>query len=612
MCGIAAIFSYRNNAPHVEMDELLNIRDAMTVRGPDGEGIWISEDRRIGLAHRRLSIIDLSSTGAQPMSAYDGRLRIVFNGEIYNYRTLRSDLEKKGYYFHSQSDTEVLLHLYADKGKEMLHDLRGMFAFAIWDESKRGLFLARDPFGIKPLYYADNGFVFRVASQVRALLKSEAIDSSPDAAGHVGFFLWGSVPEPYTLFHGVKALPAGTYLWVGQNGQGRIKKHCNISEEIASLTKNPGQLNRDQMPDMIHSVLSDSITHHMIADVPVGVFLSSGLDSTTLTALTVESGMKDLHTVTLGFKEFHGTVNDETPLSEKVAEYYGTVHRTVWVTKKDFQMEFPRLIKAMDQPSIDGVNTYFVSRAAAETGLKVAMSGLGGDELFGSYPGFRDIPKMVKLFALFSHTPAIGKGFRRITSPVLKYFTSPKYAGLLEYGGSWGGAYLLRRGMFMPWELPEMLDADMVRTGWNELQPLLHLEETVREIDSDYLKVSALEMSWYMRNQLLRDADWAGMAHSLEIRVPLADINVLRSLVTLFASYTPSKQDMARKLYKPLPADILNRSKTGFSVPVREWLLEENPSDFTGRGLRGWAKAVKSYYEADTASLKNSRKIINA
>ncbi|MBI5050357.1 MAG: asparagine synthase (glutamine-hydrolyzing), partial [Nitrospirae bacterium] len=394
MCGIAAIFSYHQNSPPVEQDELLSIRDAMISRGPDGEGVWISEDKRVGLAHRRLSIIDLMSSGAQPMTAYNGRLHIVFNGEIYNYRDLRSDLEKKGYYFHSQSDTEVLLHLYADKGEEMLHDLRGMYAFAIWDESKRGLFLARDPFGIKPLYYADNGYTFRAASQVKALLKSRTIDSSPDAAGHVGFFIWGSVPEPYTLFNGIRALPAGTYLWVGEKGQGRIKKHCNISEEIADVAKNPGQLNRDQMPDRIHAILSDSIAHHMIADVPVGVFLSSGLDSTTLTALAVESGIKDLHTVTLGFKEFHGTENDETPLAEKVAEYYGTVHRTVWVTKKDFQMEFPRLIKAMDQPSIDGVNTYFVSRAAAETGLKVAMSGLGGDELFGSYPGFREIPKM--------------------------------------------------------------------------------------------------------------------------------------------------------------------------------------------------------------------------
>jgi asparagine synthase (glutamine-hydrolysing) len=565
------------------------------------------------MAHRRLSIIDLSSAGAQPMTAYNGRLRIVFNGEIYNYRDLRSDLEKKGYYFHSQSDTEVLLHLYADKGEEMLHDLRGMYAFAIWDVLKKELFLARDPFGIKPLYYADNGYTFRVASQVKALLKSRTIDSSPDAAGHVGFFLWGSVPEPYTLFHGIKALPAGTYMCVGENGPSRIKKHCNISEEIADISKNPAQLNHNQIADRIHAVLSDSITHHLIADVPVGVFLSSGLDSTTLTALAVESGIKDLHTVTLGFKEFHGTENDETPLAEKVAEYYGTVHQTVWVTRKDFQMELPRLIKAMDQPSIDGVNTYFVSRAAAETGLKVAISGLGGDELFGGYPGFKEIPKTVKFFSPVSNMSVLGRGFRWITGPVLKHFTSPKYAGLLEYGGSWGGAYLLRRGMFMPWELPNMLDSEMVRIGWNELKPLLRLEETVSSIKSDYLKVSALEMSWYMRTQLLRDADWAGMAHSLEIRVPLVDMAVLRNTAPLFtANYAPSKQDMAKTLRKPLPAEILNRSKTGFSVPVRKWMLEGNPVGAAERGLRGWAKAVKSYYEADTASLRNSRAIINA
>jgi len=607
MCGIATIFSYSRDAPRVNEKELSDIRDAMASRGPDGKGIWISRDGKIGLAHRRLSIIDLGSAGSQPMSTNDGRLKIVFNGEIYNYRTLRTDLEKKGYSFHSQSDTEVLLHLYADKGKEMLKELRGMYAFAIWDELKRGLFIARDPFGIKPLYYADNGFVFRVASQVKALLKSIEVDSSPDAAGHVGFFLWGSVPEPYTMFHGIKALPAGTYLWIDEKGKSGIKEHCNISKEIADSAQNRIRLNNDQMLERIHEVLSDSMSGHMIADVPVGVFLSSGIDSTTLTALAVESGIKRLHTVTLGFEEFQGAENDEAPLSEKVAEYYGTVHRTVRVTKKDFQSESSRLIKAMDQPSIDGVNTYFVSRAAALAGLKVAISGLGGDELFGGYPGFSDMPKAVRLFSPARKIPAIGRGFRWIAAPILRNFTSPKYAGLLEYGGSWEGAYLLRRGMFMPWELPGLIDGDMVRSGWNELQPLLQLGETVKGIDSDHQKVSALEMSWYMRNQLLRDADWAGMAHSLEIRVPFVDINVLRGLSPLMANRIPSKQDMAHGLYKPLPAEVLNRKKTGFSVPIRDWLMDGKANGASERGLRGWAKVVKKYYEADAASLREAK-----
>src|SRR4051794_33648635 len=203
MCGIAGIYSYRNSAPPVDREELLCIREAMANRGPDGAGLWLSDDQRAGLAHRRLPIIDLSEAGAQPMSTADGRLRVTFNGEIYNYRALRAELEGKGYRFASSSDTEVLLHLYADRGTDMVHALRGMYAFAIWDERASELFLARDPFGIKPLYYADRGETFRFASQVKALLKSEGIDTAPDPAGTVGFFVWGSVPEPHTLYRGI-------------------------------------------------------------------------------------------------------------------------------------------------------------------------------------------------------------------------------------------------------------------------------------------------------------------------------------------------------------------------------------------------------------------------
>ena len=214
MCGIAGIFAYGPSARPVDREELLRIREAMIARGPDGAGLWISPDQRIGLAHRRLAIIDLSEAGAQPMATADGRLHITFNGEIYNYQVLRRELEAKGYRFHSHSDTEVLLHLYADRGQDMVHALRGMYTFAIWDEHKKGLFLARDPFGIKPLYVADNGHTIRVASQVKALLKGGAVDTTLEPAGHVGFFLWGHVPEPYTLYKGIRALGAGTSLWI--------------------------------------------------------------------------------------------------------------------------------------------------------------------------------------------------------------------------------------------------------------------------------------------------------------------------------------------------------------------------------------------------------------
>ena len=593
MCGIAGIFHYRQPAPPVDREELLTIREAMHTRGPDGAGLWISDKKQVGLAHRRLSIIDLSEAGAQPMASHDGNLRVVFNGEIYNYRELRKELQAKGYRFRSESDTEVLLYLYHERGPEMVQALRGMYAFAIWDEKNNGLFLARDPFGIKPLYYSDNGSTIKFASQVKALLKCEQIDTTPQPAGHVGFFLWGYVPEPFTLYKGIRALPAGSTLWIDEEGRHVLNIFFNISDEFARAGDLALEITHEEVQQQLRAALKDSVQYHLIADVPVGVFLSSGLDSTTLAGLAAEVGSDVLRTITLGFNEYQGTENDETPLAEKVAERYDTLHQTKWVSRDEFQVDLDNLLDAMDQPSIDGVNTYFVSKVAAATGLKVAISGLGGDELFGGYPSFRDIPRSIRATKAVRYMPWLGKAFRWISTPLLKHFTSPKYAGLLEYGSTYGGAYLLRRGLFMPWELADILDGEIVREGWRELQPILRLEETIRGIEADHLKVSTLEMTWYMRNQLLRDADWAGMAHSLEIRVPLVDMEFLRDLVPLLALGTsPTKQDMARVPIKPLPDEVLNRPKTGFSVPVQEWLLGDDSSTGVGRGLRGWAHRV--------------------
>src|SRR5215472_6138271 len=591
MCGIVAIFAYRKHAPSVDREELLRIREAMVKRGPDGAGLWVSEDQRIGLAHRRLAIIDVSEAGAQPMATADGNFHIVFNGEIYNYRELRQQLESKGYLFRSQSDTEVLLHLYEEYGADLVEHLRGMYAFAIYDSRQRGLLLARDPYGIKPLYYADDGARIRVASQVKALLKGDHIDTAPEPAGHVGFFLWGHVPEPYTLYRGIRALPSGTTMWIDTQGHKQTKKVFSITDEFAKASQAAKNLTREEVHERLRSALLDTVRHHLVADVPVGLFLSSGIDSSTLTALAREVSNADLRTITLGFKEFQETSNDEVPLAEHVAKQYGTQHHTAWITKRDFVEERDAILNAMDQPSIDGINTYFVSKAAAEAGLKVALSGLGGDELFGGYPSFRQIPKLVSVVSPFRALPFTGKAFRYLSAPIVKHFTSPKYAGLLEYGGTYGGAYLLRRGLFMPWELPKHVNGDMVREGWNELRTLSHLEETTTGINNAHLKVSGLESSWYMRNQLLRDADWASMAHSVEVRTPLADSRLLQNVASLLAATTHlSKTDLARTPSKPLPEQIIARSKSGFSVPVREWSL--TTTGVKDRGLRFWAKRV--------------------
>lgn len=598
MCGIAGIFAYGRHAPPVSEVELLRLREAMAVRGPDGAGLWISPEGNLGLAHRRLAILDPSQAGGQPMATPDGAVTVVFNGEIYNFRDLRRELETRGHTFRSQSDTEVLLYLYREHGTEMVSRLRGMYAFAIWDVEKRGLFLARDPYGIKPLYYASDAHTFRFASQVKALARHSPVDSSPEPAGYVGFFLWGSVPEPYTLYQGIRALPAGSALWVDARGIGRPWRFFSISETLARTDDATSLGNEDELGERLRTALRDSVRHHLVADVPVGVFLSSGLDSSVLTALAAEANPGGQRTITLGFREYVNSEDDEVPLAEQVAKHYGCVHQTRWVSKEDFYREYDRFLEAMDQPSIDGLNTYFVSKAAAETGLKVALSGLGGDELFGGYPSFRDVPRLATLLSPFRLIPVLGKVFRVVSVPVLKRFTSQKYAGLLEYGGTYGGAYLLRRGLFMPWELPEILDGDMVREGWRELQPLARLEETVNGIGGARLKVTALESVWYLRNQLLRDTDWAGMAHSVEIRVPLVDVELLRSLKPLLATGPGvTKQQVAGVLTKPLPREILTRRKTGFTVPVRDWVLQRRTTHAQLRGLRGWAKNICEAYE---------------
>lgn len=596
MCGVAAVFAYDARAEPVSRCQMERIGNRMYCRGPDGGGVWFHEDGRVALGHRRLSIIDLTERGAQPMRSASTASVISFNGEIYNYRELRSELERKGYAFVSDSDTEVLLHLYEDRGEAMLESLRGMFAFALWDAQRGGLLLARDPFGIKPLYYADDGRTIRVASEVKALLAGGQVDTSPAPAGHVGFFLWGHVPEPYTLYRGVRALPAGSLLWVDGGGPTAARHYTSVTRLFSEAIADPASIEPCHATQRIRDALLDSVRMHLVADVDVGIFLSAGLDSASITGLAAEASGR-LRTVTLGFEEYRGTERDEVPLAELVARHYGADHQTVWVTRADFRAELDHIVDRMDQPTIDGVNIFFVARSAARAGLKVAISGVGGDELFGGYRSFRSIPRLAHAIGTIPGSATLGRGLRVIAAPVLRGRAGPKYPGLVEYGGTVGGAYLLRRGLFMPWELTEVLDPVTVRAGWEELNSRGALGATVAGIASDRHKVSALEATWYMRNQLLRDADWASMSHSVEVRVPLVDGPLWRSVARL-AGVTPTigKCTMAAAVRPPLPAPLVARPKSGFSIPTREWLLEGEGARYAGRGLRGWARYIYEHF----------------
>ena len=592
MCGIAGIFAYHDASPMVDRGELRRIRDFMSPRGPDGSGEWFSEEGRIGLGHRRLAVIDLTTKAAQPMENEDGTLVISFNGEIYNYRQLRFDLERKGFIFRSQSDTEVLLQLYEQEGEAMVHRLRGMFALILWDSKRKIMLLIRDPYGIKPLYYADDGRTLRIASQVKALLQSNRVSRLREPAGIAGFFLTGSVPEPYTTYREIHQVPAGSIVTVNQSGTSPPRTYFSVAriflEAVDTARTKGAKKSIEETREVTREALLDSIRHHFVSDVPVGVFLSAGVDSGVLVGLAQEVGIRNLRTITLSFGEFQGQHHDEAPLAKEVSSLYKANHKIWKLSRTEFKTELPRILKAMDQPSVDGVNTYFASKFATEMGLKVVLSGLGGDELFGGYSSFKEIPNLVRALKIPSRFPFLGDGFRHAFQIVRRHLTTlgPKYAGLLKFGGTYPGAYFLRRGLFMPWELGSVIGQEIANEGLKRLHLLDHFRQAIEpDPKTPFGRVAALEASLYMRNQLLRDTDWAGMSHSLEIRTPYIDTPLLTALAPiLVSSKTPfrhPKQLLTTSVKTPLPSKVLNRSKTGFQVPFGQWLE-------TGETLDGW------------------------
>jgi asparagine synthase (glutamine-hydrolysing) len=345
----------------------------------------------------------------------------------------------------------------------------------------------------------------------------------------------------------------------------------------------------------------------LLADVEVGNFLSAGVDSGALLGLMADTGQRETPAITLAFDEFRGTTEDEAPLAAQVAEHYRARHIICRVGEREFREDLPLIIEAMDQPSIDGVNTWFVAKAAKEAGLKVMLSGLGGDEILAGYPSFTDLPRWRRRFGAFAAVPGLGHVARLLISSLAPSFgrARPKAPGLLEYGSSWAGAYLLRRGLFLPYELKEVMDHGVAREGLRRLKPLRRLAASLSpDPGSDVGRVCILESAHYMRNQLLRDADWAGMSHSVEIRVPLVDVQLLETLAPVVPHIAPQagKAALAQAPSVPLPAEITSRAKTGFTVPIRTWMgaaideavvtRKRRPHENKGLTSRRWSQTV--------------------
>lgn len=560
MCGIAGIISNNNRQKHLEI-LLERMQTALRHRGPDDRGIFISQDRRAALAHTRLSILDLTAAGHQPMSTTDGRYWITFNGEIYNFKELRRNLEDEGEQFHSQTDTEVILKLYQRFAKDCVNHLRGMFAFAIWDDLEKTCFIARDPLGIKPLYYWQSGSTLVIASELRAILASGLPSISLNPEGLYGYLTTGSVPEPNTLIEGIQCLEAGHWLnWQS----GSLQKH-----QYWQIDFTPQNISVLEAQEKVRQALIDSIEHHFVSDVPVGIFLSGGIDSTSVLALARQTQTNKLRTYSITFEEPEWNEGD---LSRKIAQQFDTDHKEYQITASLGRELFSKYLDSIDQPSIDGFNTFCVSQLASQDGTKVVLSGLGGDELFGGYKSFQTIPQLVHLSKKFDSLQII----RSLTGKMLVCWSkSPKIKRLgdfLQQEPTVEAAYHTFRGIFADHEARELAHRYLEGKFLSICQDNL----SIKGLPSLEDRVSMLEISRYMRNQLLRDSDVMSMAHGLELRVPLVDRVLLETISSIPSNIrlAPQKQLLTQAIPE-LPFWILNLPKRGFSFPLQQWIGNE-------------------------------------
>jgi asparagine synthase (glutamine-hydrolysing) len=590
MCGIAGGLRVVSDDRGVSREVVSRLTDLLRHRGPDGDGLWASDDNRIVLGHRRLAIIDTSAAGAQPMKDATRRWIISFNGEIYNYAALRRELEALGCKFETNSDTEVLINAIGEWGEAGLLKLRGMYAFALWDSLHQELWLARDPYGIKPLYFSDHEGTFWFASQARPLATCAPVNTRQETAALVGFYLWGHVPEPFSWWQGIRMFPAGHVQRIKVGGVVPAPRpFARIQDAYVGQPQVPlahGELRR---------LMLDTVQHHMVSDVAVGIFLSAGIDSGVIAALASEFSSK-LCTVTVAFDEYAGTLQDEAPLAEATARSLGSDHHTVRITRDEFEDMLDGFMRSMDQPTIDGLNTYLVSHAASKQGLKVALSGLGADELFGGYHSFRQIPKLLYWGRPVSSFPGLANAIQNIIRKWAPSAVPPKVAGLITHCGDVASAYLLRRALYLEDELHALLDERLLTEGLEKLATETTLSGSIPP-SSTHSQISVLESCWYMRNQLLRDTDWSSMAHGLEVRVPFLDSRLLARLGPAIASkIPPTKQDLAA-CTRQLPASVLARPKTGFTTPVMRW-TSQSLGKSSQRGLRGWAAHVHQQFQS--------------
>jgi asparagine synthase (glutamine-hydrolysing) len=559
MCRIAGII---DKSSHTIRQDIVSMRDVMHRGGPDSAGEFYDDNLKLGFGHRRLSLIDLSDEANQPMADTEDKLMMVFNGEIYNYLDLREELLKAGYNFRTKSDTEVILNAYKAWGENCFGRLKGMFGLALLDKANDLLFLVRDQVGIKPLYYSTEKNSIYFASEVKAFRALERTWEE-NHSWKVFFLTYGYLPEPYTTLKNVKPLPRGSYL--------KINVHTlqHTMHEYYRDDYTQGIDNIEEAKNIIVSSLNKAVERHLIADAPIGLFLSGGVDSSLLTLLAKQYKQNDLHTLSIVF--------DDKNYSEKhyqdiVVKQSGSQHQYFTLTRELFLEALPDYMKAMDQPSADGINTYFISKYARQSGLKAVISGLGADELLGGYASF----KQTGMVNASRNVPGFMYRLADL-APIYKY----KKISFLERKDA-VGEYLFNRGYFSALETARVLDIDISEV--KKLLEKIQLPAATEDLD-DGNRASAFESELYMKNQLLKDTDIMSMWHGLEVRVPFLDIDFIKAVHCINHKLKfggeRGKHLLIEAFKDILPQEIWNRRKQGFVFPFRNWIMAERHDAFT-------------------------------
>ncbi|HLB89411.1 MAG TPA: asparagine synthase (glutamine-hydrolyzing) [Terriglobales bacterium] len=584
MCGIVGVLSFTNSSFRVLEPYLTRMRDAMSHRGPDGAGIFVSGDRRLGLGHRRLAIIDLSEKAAQPMTNEDGTLWVVFNGEIYNHAEIRAELEKRGghRWKTDHSDTEVILHAFEEWGIDCVHKFRGMFAIALWDTKQRQLWLIRDRIGVKPLCYSIHHGRITFASEIKALLEDEEQERGVNEEALYYYLSFNATPAPHTLFSGIRKLPPGTWLRVNEDGHVQECRYWDVWDHTQPLTN----VSEAEIAERILSELRTAVKLRKISDVPVGVFLSGGIDSSTNAALFSEGEGQPVKTFSIGYDQEYKSYPSELHYARKMAQVVGAEHHELLLRESDLLDSLPLIIRHQDEPLADPVcmPLYYVSKLARDSGVIVCQVGEGSDELFCGYPYWKASLRMQR----FSNLLPIPNALRNLGLASLAFVEGGPRASyrrqwsceLLRRALSnrpvfWGGAEVFSDSQKRQFLSPRLLKKFTQLSSWEALRPIRQRFEEKAWEPSPLNWMTYLDLSLRLPELLLMRVDKMSMAVSLEARVPFLDHKFVELAMSI-PQAVKTRNGVLKYILKKavrgvIPDELIDRKKQGFGVPLFEW-----------------------------------------